>query len=332
MATDTRPLLSRVADSLYWMARYMERAENVARLLEVNLHLQLDLPLDGNQWQPVIDTCGESALFRKRYGEATQETVVAFLAQDREYPNSITSCLFAARENARSVRDTISSEVWEHVNGIYLRVLKAYAQPPEDLSPEIFRDLRLAGHMFQGITDATMSHNEAWHFVRLGRQMERADKTSRLLDVKYFMLLPSATGVGTPYDDLLWSAVLKSASAFEMYRQCCGRVSPRDVVNFLVLDPDFPRSIRHSIHRAADSLDVIREGTVCDSVRMLSELRQELDEMDVDVMIRSGLHEYLDRLQIRLNAVGAGLQRDFFALASQTQTQTQTQTQSVGGE
>ena len=260
MPTDTRPLLSRVADSLYWMARYMERAENVARLLEVNLHLQLDLPLDGNQWQPVIDTCGESAVFRKRYGEATQESVVAFLAQDRDYSNSITSCLLAARENARSVRETISSETWEHVNGIYLRVLKQYAKPAEELSPEVFRDLRLAGHMFQGITDATMSHNEAWHFVRLGRQMERADKTSRLLDVKYFMLLPSATRVGTPYDDLLWSAVLKSASAFEMYRQCCGKISPREVVKFLVLDPDFPRSIRHSVARAADSLDVIRQG------------------------------------------------------------------------
>src|SRR6187401_238088 len=131
--------------------------------------------------------------------------------------------------------------------------------------------------------------------------MERADKTSRLLDVKYFMLLPSATGVGTPYDDLLWSAVLKSASAFEMYRQCCGKISPREVVNFLVLDPDFPRSIRHSVDRAADSLDVIREGSVCDSVRLLTELRQELDEMDVDEMIQSGLHEFLDNLQTRLN-------------------------------
>ncbi len=328
MATDTRPLLSRVADSLYWMARYMERAENLARLLEVNLHLQLDLPLDGNQWQPLIDTCGEAHTFRERYGEATQDSVIAFLAQDREYYNSIYSCLFAARENARSVRETISSEVWEHVNGIYLRVQKDYEKPASELSPEVFRDLRLAGHMFQGITDATMSHNEAWHFVRLGRQMERADKTSRLLDVKYFMLLPTATRVGTPYDDLLWSAVLKSASGFEMYRQTRGKISPREVVNFLVLDPDFPRSIRHSIARAVDSLDVITGGAHCDSAHHLGQLRRELDEMDVDKMILSGLHEFLDNLQLRLNSVGAGLQRDFFALRSQTQSQTQ----SVGAD
>lgn len=328
MPTEAKPLLSRVADSLYWMARYMERAENVARLLEVNLHLQLDLPLDGNQWQPVIETCGEAAAFRKKYGEATQESVIAFLAQDRDYSNSITSCLFAARENARSVRETISSEMWEHVNGVYLNVLQQYAKPPEDLSPEVFRDLRLNGHMFQGITDATMSHNEAWHFVRLGRQMERADKTSRLLDVKYFMLLPTATGVGTPYDDLLWSAVLKSVSGFEMYRQSRGKISPREVVNFLVLDRDFPRSIRHSIDRAVDSLDVIRDGDCCDSTRMLAQLKQELDDMDVDQMILSGLHEFLDNLQARLNTVGAGLQRDFFALRSQMQSQSQ----SVGAD
>jgi uncharacterized alpha-E superfamily protein len=179
--------------------------------------------------------------------------------------------------------------------------------------------------MFQGVTDATMSHNEAWHFVRLGRQMERADKTSRLLDVKYFMLLPSATSVGTPYDDLLWSAVLKSASGFEMYRQTRGNISPRDVAGFLVLDPDFPRSIRHSIARAVDSLDVIRAGSTTQytSVNLLSELGRELEEMDVETMIRSGLHEFLDSLQFRLNDVGAALQRDFFALRQLTQKQTQ---------
>lgn len=338
MATKTRPLLSRVADSLYWMARYMERAENVARLLEVNLHLQLDMPLDGNSWQPVIDTCGESAIFRKRYGEATQESVIAFLAQDRDYPNSITSCLFAARENARSVRETISSEMWEHVNSVYLRVLQQFARPAEDLSLEVFRDLRLSGHMFQGTTDATMSHHEAWHFVCLGRQMERADKTSRLLDVKYFMLLPSAASIGTPYDDLLWAAVLKSASGFEMFRQSRGRISPKDVVNFLLSDPDFPRSIRHSIARASDALQCITldSDIVCESGILLDELRKELEEMDVDRVITEGIHEYLDGFQLRLNAIGNGLQRDFFAMRtkarSQTQAQSQTQTQAVGAE
>lgn len=321
MGTERRPLLSRVADSLYWMARYMERAESVARLLEVNLRLQLDLPLEGNQWQSLVETCGDAEVFRKRYGKATEESVISFLALDREYPNSISSCLFYARENARSVRETISSEMWEHVNGIYLEVQRQYAESSGGISPEVFRQLRLAGHMFQGITDATMSHNEAWHFVRLGRQLERTDKTSRLLDVKYFMLLPCATRVGTPYDDLLWAALLRSASAMEMYRQKQGKIGPREVVEFLVLDPDFPRSIRHSIARAVDSLEVVREDMPCESCRLLSELRQELDEMNVDYMIAGGLHEFLDGLQARLNAVGIGLQKDFFALRSQAQDQ-----------
>jgi uncharacterized alpha-E superfamily protein len=323
MPTDPRPLLSRVADSLYWMARYMERAENVARLLEVNLHLQLDLPLDGNQWQPLIETCGEAAPFKEKYGEATEETVIAFLAKDREYANSIVSCLFAARENARSVRETISSEMWEHINSVYLRAQRQYSRPVAELSPEIFRTLRLDGHMFQGITDATMSHDDAWQFVRLGRQVERADKTSRLLDVKYFMLLPTATAVGTPYDDLLWSAVLKSVSGFEMFRKSRGRISPRSVVDFLVLDPDFPRSIRHSIRIAMDSVTAICDGEPHRSAEKLAVLHRELEEKQVDQLILAGLHEYLDQFQFRLNAVGASLQEDFFALRSQRQTQSQ---------
>lgn len=321
MAIEARPLLSRVADSLYWMARYVERAENLARILEVNLHLQLDLPLDGNQWQPLIDTCGEAPAFKEKYGEATEETVIEFLAKDREYADSIVSCLFAARENARSVRDTISSEMWEHLNGLYLRVRQEFLRPVGELTPEDFRSLRLSGHMFQGMVDATMSHNEAWHFVRLGRQIERADKTSRLLDVKYFMLLPSVSDVGTPYDDLMWAAVLRSASGFETYRQSRGAISPERVVDFLVLDPDFPRSIRHSIGRAVDSVEAITLGEGCGSCGLLRELEKELDALQVETMIDSGLHEFLDRFQLKLNAVGGGLQRDFFALPQAAQQQ-----------
>src|SRR5437868_1960335 len=200
--SETWPLLSRVADSVYWMARYVERAENIARVIEVNLHLQLDLPLSpANQWQPLIDTSGDTAVFGEKYGPATQATVISFLTQDTGNPNSIFTCIRAARENARSVRETISSEMWEQVNSMYLHMQGQWNMHDSSTLPEIFRGMRLASHMFQGITDATMSHNEAWHFTCLGRQMERADKTSRLLDVKYFMLLPSASSVGTPYDD-----------------------------------------------------------------------------------------------------------------------------------
>src|SRR5262249_20838125 len=151
---------------VYWMARYIERAENVARVIEVNLHLQLDLPLDPvNQWQALIDTSGASEAFRERYGTATVRNVIRFLAFDSSNRNSIASCVRAARENARSVRETISSEMFEQLNSLYLQVQAQREFPEPERMPEFFRNVRLGSHMFQGITDATMSHNEPWHFV-----------------------------------------------------------------------------------------------------------------------------------------------------------------------
>src|SRR5580698_5186276 len=240
---DSPALLSRVADSVYWMARYIERAENISRFIGVNLNLHLDLPMEpAQQWQPLIDTSGDTIEFKERYGEATQDNVIEFLAYDAANNTSIASCLRSARENARSVRETISSEMWTQVNSMYLDMQAQARMPEPEQLNEIFRHIRLGCHLFQGITDATMSHSEAWHFARMGRKLERADKTSRILDVKYFILLPSARTVGTPYDDIHWSAVLKSVSGFGMYRRKHGRISPRDIVEFLLMDPDFPRS------------------------------------------------------------------------------------------
>ena len=335
IAADPRPLLSRVADSVYWMARYMERAENVARYIGVNLNLQLDLPLDpAHQWQPLLDTSGDAEAFKKRYSEATQDSVIGFLAYDPEYSNSIFSCLRAARENARSVRETISSEMWEQVNAMYLQLQSQRSLPdPEDLL-EAFRAIRLGCHLFQGVTDATMTHNEAWHFLRLGRKLERADKTSRILDVKYFMLLPSTRDVGTPYDDIHWSAVLKSVSGFEMYRKKYGRIAPRDVVDFLVMDREFPRSVHYCINRANDSLHAIT-GTPLGSFRyrseqLLGQLRAELDFTSLDAIIQQGIHEYLDALQEKMNAIDASVREDFVLRRPDSQ-QRQQQRQAASG-
>src|SRR5215212_6718491 len=214
-------MLSRVADSIYWMSRYVERAENVARFVEVNLQLMLDSTCgQDQQWAPLVATTGDEAAFRKRYKEATQDNVIQFLAFDPENPNSILSCLRAARENARTVREIISSEMWLQLNKFYLMVNDAAATGQGRNSPhEFFSEVKLASQLFTGITDGTMSHGEAWHFSRLARKLERADKTSRILDVKYFILLRSVADVGTPLDDTQWAAVLRSASAFEMYRK-----------------------------------------------------------------------------------------------------------------
>lgn len=327
-----RPLLSRVADSVYWLGRYMERAENVARFIGVNLNLQLDLPLDpAQQWQPLIDTSGDTDVFKERFGAAAQDNVIAFLAYDADNPNSIYSCLTAARENARSVRETISSEMWEQVNSMYLQLQSQREMPDPEWLTDVFRDIRLGAHMFQGITDATMTHNEAWHFVRLGRKMERADKTSRILDVKYFMLLPSLRDVGTPYDDIQWSAVLRSVSGFEMYRKKYGRITPRDIVEFLVLDREFPRSVHYCIRCADESLHAVT-GAPMGSYRYPSEqsmgmLRSELDFTSVDSIIRHGLHEYLDALQVKMNTIDNDVSNDFVARIPTEKLPVQSQTQ-----
>ncbi len=318
MASETAPLLSRAADAIYWMARYIERAENVARFIDVNLHLQLDLPLEpDHQWQPLIDTSGDAAIFSERHGKSKKATVIKFLVWDANNLNSISSCLRAARENARSVREIISSEMWEQVNSMHLKVQSQRALSESERLAEFLRGFRLGCHMFEGITDSTMSYNEAWHFLRLGRQLERADKTSRILDVKYFMLLPSAKSIGTPYDDIHWSAVLKSVSGFEMYRKKHGRIAPRSIVDFLVLDREFPRSIRHCLRVADESLHTIT-GTPMGSCtypseRALAPLRAELDYTSVQTIIGQGLHEYLDGLQARMNAIDNDLAHDFFA-------------------
>lgn len=323
--TGDAPLLSRVADSVYWMARYIERAENVARYIGVNLNLQFDLQLEPRyQWQPLIDTSGDTVVFKDRYGEANQHNVIEFLAYDSENANSIYSCLRSARENARSVRETISSEMWEQINAMYLRILANRHMPEPESLLEAFRAIRFGSHLFQGITDATMTHSEAWHFARLGRKLERADKTSRILDVKYFMLLPSIADIGTPYDDIQWSAVLKSVSGFEMYRKKHGRMHPKDIVEFLVLDREFPRSIHFCIHSADESLHAIT-GTPMGAFQWPSErltglLRAELDFTSVDQMLRDGLHEHLDVLQAKMNAIDHGLSEDFFAWTAEEQT------------
>ena len=334
MKSEPLPLLSRVADSVYWIGRYIERAENVARFIGVNLNLQIDLPLaPSQQWQPLIDTSGDAELFKEHFGGATtQAKVIEWLAYDSQNLSSIVSCLRFARENARSVRETISSEMWTQVNSMYLQIQTQRSLPEPERMLDAFREIRMGCHLFEGVTDATMSHNEAWHFMRLGRMLERADKTSRILDVKYFMLLPSIRDVGTPYDDIHWSAVLKSVSGFEMYRKKYGRITPPDVVDFLVMDNEFPRAVRFCIKSASESLQSVT-GTPVGAFRYRSEqlmgqLRAELDFTSVDTVLRSGLHEYLDRLQLKMNGIDEGLRDDFAvrttpAVASQSQSQSQ---------
>ena len=314
-------MLSRVAENIYWLNRYIERAENVGRFIDVNLHLMLDLPDEtSQQWEPLVNTTGDRAIFEEDFGEYTRDNVIQFLTFDPDYPSSILGCVHRARENARSVREVISSEVWEQVNRFYLMVREAaYGEFDVMFEPhDFFTRVKMAGHLFAGVMDATMAHGEAWHFGRLGRLLERADKTSRILDVKYFIILPDVSYVGTPYDNLQWAALLRSASALEMYRKSCGRIDPRRVVDFLVQNTEFPRAIRYCVSRAEESLRAITgspPGSYGNRAeQLLGRLRAELDFASTDEIVVSGLHEFLDGLQEKLNDVGMAIQDAFFAL------------------
>lgn len=334
-------MLSRVADSILWMSRYVERAENVSRFIDVNLNLSLDLgPEMANQWAPLVYTTGDHAPFVKRHAIFNQENVIDFLTFDRENPNSILSCLASARENARTVREMLSSQMWEELNKFYLLVRNASQNTAAVLeSPfEFFEKIKQSAYILEGVTEATMSHGEAWHFRRLGRMLERADKTSRILDVKYFLLLPSAHDVGTPLDTIQWGSLLRSASALETYRQAHGRITPQAVAEFLILDRDFPRALRFCLIRAEQSLLTITSGTTGTyrnrAEQKLGRLRAELDYTSVADIVGGGLHEFIDDFQRKLNDVGQAVNETFFGApppdavpvhASPTQSQTQLQ-------
>jgi uncharacterized alpha-E superfamily protein len=314
-------MLSRVAESLYWMSRYVERAENVARFIDVNTWLQLDLP--GNyeeQWLPLVSTTGDESLFAKHYKEALKSNVIRFLIFDTRNPNSVNASIMAARENARIARQYITLEMWEQINRFYLmmqgaaRSFEAGYEPSQDF----FGDVTSASHLFLGITDATMSHNEGWHFCRLGRMIERADKTSRILDAKYFLLLPSVESVGTPYDDIMWAAVLRSTSALEMYRKRFQEISPMRIVEFLVLDREFPRAVHYCVNAAEESLRAIsgtKPGTFRNTAeQQLGRISADLNYTQVRDIIACGLHEFMDDLQVGLNRAGGAIYNTFFAL------------------
>jgi len=330
-------MLSRVAESVYWMNRQIERAENVARAAETTLDLALEGTIvPGRLWNALVCTFGDQADFWTRHGLADQAHVIEFLAFDAENPNSIFRCLQAARENARTVRDMISSPMWEEINKCYLFVRGAAAGRGQlDHPREFFDEVKRASQLIAGVTDATMSHGEAWHFARMGRLVERADKTSRVLDVEHFFHPPAEPGggAGDP-DDVVasangdagasaavhWPAVLQSASALEMYRKQYGAVTRRNVAEFLVLDRVFPRAMHFCLIKSEESLLAVTGGTKGSysnpAEQQLGRLRSELDYAHIDEILggRGGLHQFIDAFQLRLNRASDAIFDTFFAL------------------
>ena len=309
-------MLSRVAHSLYWMSRYIERSENIARLLEVNLQFLLDFQgLDDSKlrehWDSIIYSSGDEELFEKIHGtHATSRTVTDFLAFDLRNPSSILSCVFAARENARMIRDQISLEMWETLNELHIFLKSSSTAEVWAGSPnEFFQHIKRASHLFQGLTDATYTRSEGWEFIQFGKFIERADKTTRILDVKYHILLPDATDVGGAVDTAQWQAVLRSASALESYRRYYVReILPWKAAEFLIFSDSFPRSLHYCATQIDEFLRRILGETGArprsDAGRAARRLVADFQSLTITDVLEKGIHEFLEEIQTKLDAIG----------------------------
>ena len=313
-------MLSRVADSIYWMNRYLERAENYARFLDVNFNLSLELPPSvSEQWKPLIVTTGDWEMFESMYDKTDKETVIYFLGFDQNNSNSIFSSIIKARENARAIRPEITKEVWEQINYIYYLVKEGQnIKQWEKSDPrKFFTEVKKGCQLLHGIFDATISRTDGWHFGKMGQLVERTDNTSRVLDVKYHMLLPTPEVVGSPFDLLQWTALLKSVSAYDMYRKTNGKLTPIGISEFLILDKVFPRSMLRCLIHAENSLYKITGGSVGYSniaEKRIGILKSQLEYEDINEIFHSGLHEYLDDFQSKLNEVSKAIFDTFFSI------------------
>lgn len=315
-------MLSRIANSIFWMGRYLERAGNLARVVEVNWHLTLDLSdLQAREWRNLITATGDQALFEKHYADYDAASVVTFLCFDRAYQNSIAACLWAARENARSIREIIPSEMWNQINIFYHQVSDASDRPMHVVeNPTAFcEEVKMRDFILGGIASQAMIEDEPWHFMRMGRLMERADKTSRILDVGFHQLTEDRDDMHRTFDSIHWTALLRATSALNAFRRCRGRISPRKVADFLLFDHEFQRSILSCLTRVQSSLHAVtgtRRGFFSrESERQLGQLCGDLSYLTIDEVFDQGLHQFADRLQTRLNSIGTRLGTEFFGYA-----------------
>src|SRR6478609_1817305 len=312
-------MLSRVANSLYWMSRFIERAENIARIVDVNLQLLLDLR-DLNEKRlaehclPFVQATGDEEQFFALHKKATAKNVTEFLVFQMENPNSIVASICQARENARMVRDQITGELWEELNRLYWFVRTNTARQVWKESPsEFFQQIKAGSLHIIGLTDATLIHNEGWWFAQAGKFIERADKTSRILDLRYQTLPEKGAPKSVSQEDVLeWSAILRSCSAWDSYKSINGaEVNPVRVAEFLLLNEEFPRSVEFCVaelNRALRRISGVAENKFCNVAEKLAgRLVAELQFTTIDEVFDQGLHQYLDALQLTLNNIGAEL-------------------------
>ncbi len=318
-------MLSRTADHLFWMSRYMERAENTARMLDVNYQTAL-LPQADDQaergWAGVLGISELTDDFRQRQSVINASTVMHYMVRDQANGSAIASCLAAARENARAVRGALTTELWETTNQTWLEFNRMLHSGALERDPAgLFEWVKFRSHLSRGVAVGTMLQDEALHFIRIGTFLERADNTARLLDVKFHAL--AGNGYGTRPDDeglevdfYHWSALLRSVSGFEIYRQVYRNViRPEKVAELLILRPNMPRSLAACMNEVVANLSLVANEQSGETQRRAGRLCSDLQFGRIDEILATGLHAYLTAFLDRVNDIGAGISRDFLVPA-----------------
>ena len=315
-------MLSRTADHLFWMARYMERAENTARMLDVNYQTSL-LPQSADAaeagWRGLLSISELTWSFSKKHEAVTPQAVMDFMVSDASNPSSIVACLHAARENARAVRGALTTEVWETQNQTWLEFNRVLRESDFQRDPSaLFEWVKFRSHLSRGVTVGTMLQDEALHFLRIGTFLERADNTARLLDVKFQALAggdyfgPGTAKEALEVDFYHWSAILRSVSGFEIYRKVYRNViHPDKVAELLILRPDMPRSLAACMNDVMMNLELVANEQSSETLRRAGRLRADLQYGRIDEILSTGLHAYLTAFLDRVNDLGVGISRDF---------------------
>lgn len=318
-------LLARYADGIFWLARYVERAENLARILDVNETFSRD-SAGGQNWQSIIALHSDEKPFFARHRAATSESVLRFYVIDAANPSSIVNAIRNARENARTLRPLISTEMWVQLNMFHNWIS---ALDESDLAPgrvnALCGRIKEACQTHTGITEGTFYRDQSWYFYQVARYLERADQTTRLLDMKYHLLLPHPTDVGSPVDVSQWNALLRSAAAYHAFRRLHQRgMTPSQVAGFLLLNRRFPRSVYLCIRQIEMLLSEVKARYTLHggnrAAEELDSLRALLSGITITEILANGLHEFLDLIQLRLIAVTRDLSVSFFGWAPQPAT------------
>jgi uncharacterized alpha-E superfamily protein len=313
-------MLSRTADHLFWMSRYTERAENTARMLDVNYQTSL-LPQSAAVaqvgWQGLLSISELLPAYTAKHRAVTPRDVLEFMIVDESNPSSIISCLHAARENARAVRGTLTTEVWETQNQTWLEVNRMLKNREFERDPaQFFEWVKFRSHLSRGVTVGTMLMDEALHFMRLGTFLERADNTARLVDVKFHAVqsdfFGNASEKDQEYDFYHWSAILRSVSGFEIYRKVYRDViKPERVADLLILRADMPRSLHASLNEVVQNLAAVANDQSAETQRRAGKLRADLQYGAIDEILATGLHAFLTQFLDRVNELGVRISRDF---------------------